>query len=242
MKSGLVITLLLAAVTPPAIHWKTGDHNRPLPPRITADPGKPPSDATVLFDGTSLAAWQQHNGKPAAWEVRGGYFEVKPGSGDLVTKQPFGDCQLHLEWASPSPTRGRDQEPGNSGVYMMGLYEIQVLDSYRNTTYADGQAAAVYCKYPPLVNASRPPGEWQTYDIVWRGPRFSGAELTRLATLTLLHNGVLAQDHVELTGPTDYMKRPPYRPHAPRMSLLLQDHGQPVRYRNIWIRELKDPE
>jgi hypothetical protein len=231
--------VLIAAVAPPSIPWKTGDRSRPLPPRVTANPGTPPSDAVVLFDGKSLDAWQQASGKPAAWKVGGGYFEVTPGSGDLVTKRPFGDCQLHLEWSSPSPTRGKDQEPGNSGVYMMTLYEIQVLDSFRNVTYADGQAAAVYCQYPPLVNASRAPGDWQAYDIVFHGPRFGPAgEMLRTARLTLLHNGVLAQDHTELTGPTDYMKRPPYRAHAPRLPLLLQDHGQPVRFRNIWIREL----
>jgi hypothetical protein len=231
--------VLIAAVAPPSIPWKTGDRSRPLPPRVTANPGTPPSDAVVLFDGKSLDAWQQASGKPAAWKVGGGYFEVTPGFGDLVTKRPFGDCQLHLEWASPSPTRGKDQEPGNSGIYMMTMYEIQVLDSFRNVTYADGQAAAVYCQYPPLVNASRAPGEWQAYDIVFHGPRFGPAgEMLRTARLTLLHNGVLAQDHTELTGPTDYMKRPPYRAHAPRLPLLLQDHGQPVRFRNIWIREL----
>jgi Domain of Unknown Function (DUF1080) len=234
-----VAAALIAAVTPPRIPWATGDRGRPLPPQITANPGAPPSDAVVLFGGQSMAAWRQGNGKPQAWKVRDGYFEIAPGSGDLVTTQAFGDCQLHLEWATPSPSRGKDQEPGNSGVYMMSLYEIQVLDSFRNKTYADGQAAGVYCQYPPLVNASRAPGEWQSYDIVFRGPRFGAAgELLRLATLTLLHNGVLVQDHVRLTGPTDYMKRPPYRPHAEKMPLLLQDHGQPVRYRNIWIREL----
>ena len=234
----LLAVAAIAAVTPPVITWKTGDRSRPLPPQVTAKPGAPPSDATVLFDGSSLAAWQQHDGKPANWTVRDGYFEV--GHGDLVTRQGFGDCQLHLEWATPAKTMGRDQEPGNSGVYMMSLYEIQVLDSYQNKTYADGQAAAVYCQYPPLVNASRAPGEWQSYDIIWHGPRFgANGELLRTATVTMLHNGVLAQDHVELTGPTDYMKRPPYRKHAEKMPLLLQDHGQPVRYRNVWIRELK---
>src|SRR5262249_42750074 len=144
------VTALIAAVAPPVIQWKTGDRNRPLPPQVTANPGASPSDAVVLFDGSNLAAWQQSNGKPAAWQGMNGFFEVKPGAGDLLTKQPFGDCQLHLEWAAPAPTRGRDQEPGNSGVYMMSSYEIQVLDSYQNKTYADGQAAAVYCQYPPL--------------------------------------------------------------------------------------------
>ena len=237
--SACIAAAVIAAVISPTISWPPGDRSRPLPPKITADPGSPPSDAVVLFDGQSLAAWQQSNGKPAAWRVRDGYFEVAPGSGDLVTVQPFGDCQLHLEWATPSPPQGTDQEPGNSGVYMMSNYEIQVLDSFRNQTYADGQAAAVYGQYPPLVNASRPSGEWQSYDIVFHGPRFgAAAELLRLATLTLLHNGVLVQDHVRLTGPTDYMNRPAYRPHPEKMPLLLQDHGQPVRYRNIWIREL----
>jgi 3-keto-disaccharide hydrolase len=231
--------VLIAAVIPPEIPWAPGDRDRPLPPKITADPGALPSDAVVLFDGQSLAAWQHGDGKPPAWKVRDGYFEVAPGSGDLVTAQAFGDCQLHVEWATPSPTQGTDQEPGNSGVYLMSLYEIQVLDSFRNQTYADGQAAAVYDQYPPLVNASRAPGEWQSYDIVFHGPRFGAAgELLRLATVTLLHNGVLVQDHVRLTGPTDFMHRPPYRPHPEKMPLLLQDHGQPVRFRNIWIREL----
>jgi hypothetical protein len=230
---------LVAAVTPPVIHWKPGDRNRPLPPKVSSHPGAPPSDAVVLFDGSNLDAWHHNGDKPAAWKVADGYFEIAPGSGDLSTRQTFGDCQLHLEWAAPNPTQGSDQEPGNSGVYMMSLYEIQVLDSYENKTYADGQAAAVYGQYPPLVNASRPPGEWQSYDIIFHGPRFaSSGELVRTATLTLFHNGVLVQDHVELTGPTDYMKRPPYRAHPARMPLLLQDHGQPVRYRNIWIREL----
>jgi hypothetical protein len=241
---------VIFAATVPVIHWKTGDRSRPLPAKITPgalstddDASTVPSDAIVLFDGKSLSAWEQHNGKPAAWKVLDGYFEIAPGTGDLATRQAFGDCQLHLEWAAPSPTHGSDQEPGNSGVYMMSLYEIQILDSYENKTYADGQAGAVYCQYPPLVNASLPPGQWQSYDIIFRGPRFDAdAKLLRTATLSLLHNGVLVQDHVELTGPTDYMKRPPYQQHSARMPLLLQDHGQPVRFRNIWIRELKEPE
>lgn len=236
-----VIAILIAAVSPPSIPWAPGDPDRPLPARITADAGAPASDAVVLFDGSSLAAWQQGDGRPAAWKLRDGYFEVAPGTGDLVTVQPFGDCQLHLEWATPSPTQGSDQEPGNSGVYLMSLYEIQVLDSYRNKTYADGQAAAIYGQYPPLVNSSRAPGEWQSYDIVFHGPRFSDTgELRRLASITLLHNGVLVQDHALLTCPTDFMKRPPYQAHAPKLPLRLQDHGQPVRFRNIWIRELAE--
>ena len=143
-----------------------------------------------------------------AWKVRDGYFEVSPGTGDIVTNQSFGDCQLHIEWATPNPAHGIDQEPGNSGVYLQSLYEIQVLESYHNKTYADGQAGAVYCQYPPLANPSLPPGEWQTYDIIFHGPRFAAdSKLQEPATLTMLFNGVLAQDHVVLTGPTDYMHR-----------------------------------
>ncbi|MDQ6758583.1 MAG: DUF1080 domain-containing protein [Acidobacteriota bacterium] len=237
-----------AAVTVPAIRWKTGDRSRPLPPQVTPGTtstperaGTAPSDAVALFAGKDLSAWQHGQGKPAQWKVSDGHFEVAPKTGDLITKQAFGDGQLHVEWASPDPPQGMDQEPGNSGIYIMSLYEIQVLESYRNKTYADGQAAAIYCQYPPLVNASLPPGHWQTYDIVFHGARFGGdGSLLRAATVTVLHNGVLVQDHVTPTGPTDYMKRPPYKPHAEKLPLLLQDLGQPVRYRNIWIRELGD--
>lgn len=244
----LLTTALTAAVTVPVIKWKTGDHNRPLPAQVTpgttgtqTQAGTAPSDAVVLFNGSDLSKWQQRDGKPAQWSVEGGYFAVKPKTGDLVTKQAFGDAQIHVEWASPNPPHGSDQTPGNSGIYLQGLYEIQVLESYSNKTYPDGQAGAIYCQYPPLVNPSLPPGQWQTYDIVFHGPRFDAAgTLTRLATVTLLYNGVLVQDHTPLTGPTDYMKRPPYKPGPNQLPLLLQDHGQPVRYRNIWIRELKD--
>ncbi len=236
----------LFAVTVPVIQWKTGDRNRPLPKQVT--PGKPstqsqvgtaPSDAIVLFDGKDLSAWQQKNGKAVQWTVENGYFQVKPRSGDIVTKQAFGDAQIHVEWASPTPPEGTDQEPGNSGIYLQSLYEIQVLESYKNKTYPDGQAGAIYCQYPPLVNPALPAGEWQTYDIIFHGARFSSSgELTRLASVTLLFNGVLAQDHANPTGPTDYMKRPPYKPGPDKLPLLLQDHGQAVKYRNIWIREL----
>ena len=201
-----------------------------LPPKITADPGSPPSDAVVLFDGSSLDAWRHSDGRTPAWKIQDGYAEVSPGTGDLLTVRPFGDCQLHLEWATPSPTKGSDQEPGNSGVYLMSTWEIQILDSYENETYPDGQASAVYGQYPPLVNASRAPGEWQTYDIIFRRPLFSqSGELLRLGTVTVLHNGVLVHDHVALAVQSVT---------PDRMPLLLQDHGQPVRFRNIWIREL----
>lgn len=239
----------LAAVTIPVIPWKANDRTRPAPPEITPatastqeQAGKPPSDATVLFDGKDLSKWESAKGSgPAPWHVGDGYFEVAPGTGDIRTKQPFGDCQLHVEWATPNPPRGKDQDRGNSGVFLMGLYEMQVLDTYRNPTYADGIAGAVYGQYPPLVNATLPPGEWQTYNIIFHGPRFANDDtLTRLATITGFLNGVLVQDNVALTGPTAHMKRPPYKRTPDRLPLELQDHNHPVRFRNIWIRELAD--
>jgi hypothetical protein len=172
--------------------------------------------------------------------VRDGYVEVVPGSGSLRTRQAFGDVQLHLEWRAPADAAGRGQGRGNSGVFLMGRYEVQILDSHENPTYPDGQAAALYGQYPPLANASRPPGAWQTYDIVFRRPHFDDAgAVVRPATVTVYHNGVLVQDRVALTGPTAHEARPPYEPHASRLPLLLQEHGDAVRFRNVWIRELK---
>jgi hypothetical protein len=226
--------------------WKIHDPNRPVPPVITPgtsstqdSPGNPPSDAVVLFDGKDLSKWQQQDGSPAKWKVENGYVEVVPKTGELRTKEPFGDCQLHVEFREPTPPHGESQERGNSGVFLMGLYEVQVLDSYENKTYADGQASALYGQYPPLVNAARPPGEWQWYDIVFHGPRFDASgKLLRPARFTVFHNGVLVQDNVELTGPTAHGARPPYKVTPEKLPLGLQDHGNPVRYRNIWIREL----
>ncbi len=247
--------LLLAVV--PAIcsaqidsRWKIHDTDRPLPPVIepgtpsTQDsPGHPPSDAVVLLDGKNLSHWSHKDGSPAKWKVENGYAEVVAKAGFIYTREAFGDCQLHVEFSEPVPPKGESQERGNSGVFLMGLYEIQVLDSYENKTYADGQASAVYGQYPPLVNASRPPGQWQSYDIVFHGPRFDKeGKLIRPARVTVLHNGVLAQDNVELSGPTANGQRPPYTAHAKKLPLALQDHGNPVRYRNIWIRELKTAE
>jgi membrane-bound lytic murein transglycosylase len=227
--------------------FKIHDLNRPLPPIITPGtastqdaPGHTPSDAVVLFDGKDLSQWTDKDGKPAKWKVENGYMEVAAGTGYISTREAFGDCQLHAEFAEPSPGVGESQERGNSGVFLMGLYEIQVLDSYENKTYADGQAAAVYGQYPPLVNASRPPAQWQTYDIIFHGPRFKDSKLTRPARVTVLHNGVLVQDNVELTGPTAHGERPPYKPGPDKLPLQLQDHSYPVRFRNIWIRELHE--
>jgi len=232
------------------IKWKIHDPNRPLPPVIdpgtasTPDtPGHPPSDAVVLFDGKDLSRWVDKAGKPARWKVENGYVEVLPESGYIFTKDAFGDCQLHVEFSEPVPASGESQERGNSGVFLMGLYEVQVLDSYENKTYADGQASAVYGQYPPQVNASRPPGQWQAYDIIFHRPRFAkDGKLLRPARVTALHNGVLVQDNVELTGPTAHGERPPYKAGPDKLPLGLQDHGNLVRYRNIWIRELKTGE
>ena len=228
--------------------WEIHDRNRPLPPVIAPGTystqekaGDPPSDATVLFNGKDLSNWESVKGGPALWTVGEGYFEVAAKTGDIQTKQAYGDCQLHVEWAAPNPPHGEDQDRGNSGVFMHGIYEIQVLDSYQNVTYADGQAAAIYGQYPPQVNAMRPPGQWQTYDIVFHGSRFDASgNLARPATITLLHNGVLVQDHVSPTGPTGHHVRPPYHVTPDKLPLRLQDHNHPVRYRNLWIREIAE--
>jgi hypothetical protein len=208
----------------------------PQPPII--QPGTnngPPSDAIVLFDGKDMSAFQ--GGED--WKVRDGY--VISAKHDIDTKQSFGDCQLHIEWASPEKVVGRGQGRGNSGVYMMANYEIQVLDSYDNDTYYDGQCASVYKQHPPMVNACRKPGEWQCYDVIWEAPRFDKqGKLLKPAYVTVLHNGVLVQNHFELAGLTSYIEKPHYAAHPAKMPLRLQFHGNPVRFRNIWIREIKD--
>lgn len=224
--------------------WGVHDRTRPLPPVVDPGPAAAslpaPSDAVVLFGGKDLGEWTTAKGTPAGWQVRDGYMQVVKDTGAIRTTRAFGDCQLHVEWASPSPAVGTDQDRGNSGVFLMDTYEVQVLDSYESKTYADGMAAAIYGQYPPLVNASRKPGEWQTYDIVFRRPRFDASgKLVSPARLTVVHNGILVQDNEELTGPTAHKARPPYKAHADRLPISLQDHGHPVRYRNIWIRELE---
>jgi Domain of Unknown Function (DUF1080) len=202
------------------------------------NPGPPPSDAIVLFDGTDLSKWANDKGGEAGWTVKDGVATVN-GTGYIHTKQEFGDCQLHLEWATPAEVKGDGQGRGNSGVFMQSLYEIQVLDSYNNKTYFDGQAGSVYKQYPPLVNVCRKPGEWQTYDIIYHAPRFdTNGKLTKAATVTVLQNGILVQDHVELKGTTMNVGKAAYTAHPLKQPLALQDHHNPVRYRNIWIREL----
>jgi len=223
--------------------WAVHDKTRPQPVVVAAAQHNenPPSDAVVLFDGTDLSQWvSTKNAAPAKWKVENGYMQVVKKTGSIRTKRSFGDCQLHIEWATPTEVKGKGQHRGNSGAYLMGKYEVQVLDSYNYTTYPDGQAAAVYGQNPPMVNASRGPGQWQSYDILFRRPIFKGKKLVRPATITVLHNGVLVQDHWVIEGATAYKKRARYTPHEDKLPLILQNHGDPVRYRNIWIRELPE--
>ena len=206
------------------------------PERI--DPGEtladPPSDAVILFGGEDLSKWK--NGEN--WTVKNG--EAITGEGVITTEREFGDCQIHLEWSAPTPPKGQGQGRGNSGVFLMGRYEMQILDSYDNETYYDGQAGAIYKQTPPAVNVTRPPGEWNTYDIFWTAPRFAeDGTLKSPAYITALHNGVLILNHFELKGDTPFNRPPRYEPHPETGPISLQDHGNPVRFRNIWVREFK---
>jgi hypothetical protein len=226
--------------------WKVHDMARPRPPKVAPGPyvsAPPPSDAIVLFDGKDLSKWvaQIRGGATTEpkWKVENGYFEIVPRTGRLATKEKFGDVQLHIEWMILPDTPGSGQNKGNSGVEIMGRYEIQVLESYENVTYADGQAASIYGQWPPLVNASRPPGEWNVYDIFFEAPRFDGEKLVKPAYVTVVHNGVMVHHRQEILGRAIHRRVATYAPHAPEESLTLQDHGHPVRYRNIWVRRLK---
>jgi hypothetical protein len=223
--------------------WRQHDIRRPKPsvvePAEAPIASRPPADAVVLFDGSGLDAWKSAAGGLAPWKAGGGVLETVPGAGPIETKRAFGDIQLHVEWAAPSPPVGKGQDRGNSGVFLMGQFEIQVLDSFRADTYADGQAGAIYGQYPPLFNAARPPGQWQTYDIAFRRPRFDGSgRLAEPARITVFHNGILVQNNEEPFGPTSWLKWLPYEDQGGRGPIRLQDHDHPVRYRNIWLREL----
>ncbi len=232
----------------PGLPWRVHDPARPNPPVVTpgATPGAAPSDATVLFDGKDLSQWAQRGTGANAgavlepkWPVRDGYFETGARSGSLYTRASFGDVQLHVEWAAPTVVVGNSQGRGNSGVYLMGLYEIQVLDSFENRSYADGQAGAMYGQWPPLANVARKPGEWQTYDIIFEAPKFENGKLVTPAFQTVFWNGVIVHNRKEVMGATVYRNVATYAPHDAQGPLMLQDHNNPVRYRNIWVRPLR---
>jgi len=201
--------------------------------------GDAPSDAIVLFDGKNLSQWEDSAGRDAKWKMQDGYVEVVPRSGIIKTRRAFGDCQLHIEWRTPDTVRGDGQGRGNSGIFFMGLYVLQVLDNFHNRTYSNGQAGSIYKQSMPLVNVCRPPGEWQSYDVIFTAPHFnSDSTLKSSARITVFQNGVLVQNNFSLWGGTEYIGIPVYKMHAEKLPLALQDHGNPVRYRNIWIREL----
>jgi hypothetical protein len=249
----LAVTSLAASTGPvfygdaPDDHhpWAVHDRNRPQPKLVTPgtfssqeQPGKPPSDATILFDGTDLSKWLNSKDAPAEWLVKDGHMEVKPGTGEIHTKAQFGDLQLHIEWAAPTEIKGDSQGRGNSGVFLPGGVEIQVLDCYNNPSYADGMAGGYYGVNPPMANAVRPPGQYQAYDIVFRKPVYRDGKVLDPGYVTVFVNGVLTQDHTPLEGSTGHMGRTKPGPFPERASLRLQDHGNPMRFRNIWCREL----
>ena len=242
-KTGFKLALVLLFLG----HLVLGQHKpedtevwQPVPPVIsTGDPEGPPSDAIVLFDGSNLDAWNNYKGESAEWMIEDGVLTVAPGKGVIKTRQAFGDCQLHLEFRTPAEVVGEGQGRGNSGVFLQERYEIQILDNFDNVTYSNGQVGSVYKQHIPLANPSRKPGEWQVYDIIFTAPKFNEqGDLLQPAFVTVLLNGVLVQNHVELQGSTAYIGPPSYRTHGEKEPLLLQDHGNPVSFRNIWIREL----
>ena len=232
----------------PDSQWRVHDIDRPAPPVVRPPTfstqeraGEPPSDAVVLFDGGSLDAWAGRNGGAAPWNlVAGDAMEVEPRSGNIQTREHFGSCQLHVEWSAPTEITADSQGRGNSGVFLLGLYEVQVLDGYDNPTYADGLTASIYGQHPPLVNACVPPGAWHVYDIVFESPRYDSGKLVAPAFMTVFHNGVVVQHRQRIQGPTKHRALASYdEPHGPEGPLVLQDHGDRVRFRNIWIRRIE---
>lgn len=232
----------------PDSQWRVHDIDRPAPPVVRPPTfstqeraGEPPSDAVVLFDGGSLDAWTGRDGGAAPWNlVAGDAMEVEPRSGNIQTRESFGSCQLHVEWSAPTEITADSQGRGNSGVFLLGLYEVQVLDGYDNPTYADGLTASIYGQHPPLVNACVPPGAWHVYDIVFESPRYDSGKLVAPAFMTVFHNGVVVQHRQRIQGPTKHRALANYdEPHGPEGPLVLQDHGDRVRFRNIWIRRIE---
>ncbi len=229
----------------PGTQWHVHDGTRPQPRVVTSGAifshlAPPPSDAVVLFDGMDLSKWQLGNGSPAPWKVENGYMEVAPKSGSIRTKDKFADFQLHIEFATPAKVDGSSQGRGNSGILMNGVYEVQILDCWENPTYPDGQAGALYGQIPPLVNASKPPGVWQSYDIIWESPRWDADnKLVKKANVTVINNGVVLHHKREFTGTTPHQNNGTYKkPHAPEMFIELQDHNNAMRFRNIWLRSI----
>jgi hypothetical protein len=236
--------LTMAADEPAKEVWHVHDRARPQPPVVTPgapstqdQPGTAPREATILLDGKDLSHWENDKGEACPWKLEDGAMVVTKGS--IRSKDAFGDCQLHAEWQSPNPPKGKDQDRGNSGIFIMSRYELQVLDNYQAETYADGMAGSIYGQYPPQVNASRPPGQWQTYDVIFHAPRFNeDGSVAKPARETVFFNGVLVQDNVELKGSTAHMTLAKYAKHADKMPITLQDHGHPVKYRNFWVRPI----
>lgn len=233
----------------PGGKWHVNDMKRPAPPVVTPGsfstpdaPAKPPSDAIVLFDGTDVSQWESVKGGPAPWKVEDGAMVTA--QTDIQTKQKFGDVQVHVEYTEPTPATGTSQGRGNSGVFLMGQFEIQVLDNYNNPTYPDGQAAAVYAQTPPMANACRPPGEWQVYDIAFTAPRLDAqGNVSTPAYVTVFHNGVLVQNHTAIMGPTGPGRLTDYHNvHASEGPLRLQYHNGAVRFRSVWVRPLVEPQ
>jgi hypothetical protein len=235
--AGALAVLVGGSVASAVEEWKSGiPWTKPpvVDPEEFTAPAAPPSDAVVLFDGTDLSKWQGGE----KWKIADG--AATSSGGGITTKDSFGDCQLHLEFNCPPDDKGQGQGRGNSGVYLMGRYEVQILDSYKNETYFDGQCGAIYKQSPPLVNASRPPGQWQSYDILFRAPRFDkDGQLLQPGYVSVLHNGVVVQNQWELLGSTSYTEPPKYTAHPEKLPLSIQFHGDAVRFRNIWIRDLR---
>jgi hypothetical protein len=228
----------------PGTKWHVHDGDRPQPRVIKpgnsfSEMAAAPSDAIVLFDGTDLSKWKHGDGSPAKWKIENNYMEVVPKSGILRTRDEFGDFQLHIEWATPAKVEGNGQGRGNNGLNIFGRYEIQILDSFENKTYPDGQAGAIYGQTPPLVNASRGPGEWQSYDVIFEAPHWSDdGQVMKRAFVTVLHNGVVVHHRREILGITNHRSEPKYGGKQEKGPIELYEHGNPVRFRNIWIRPL----
>ena len=228
--------------------WHVHDGARPQPPIVTSPAGNQgapdtiPSDAVILFDGKDLSHWRTQDGAPITWKLVDGTMEVVKGGGDITSREEFGDCQLHLEFMTPTEVKGDGQGRGNSGLFFHGIYEIQILDCYNNPTYPDGTVGAVYGQTPPMVNPSRKPGTWQSYDVIWNAPRFENGKVVKPAYVTVIHNGVVTQNHTELIGNTPHRNNGTYTEHPPKGPIKLQDHGDPLRFRNIWVREIKPAE